>query len=132
MNRVLGIDYGDQRTGLALSDPTQTVATPFDVIHTTSLIQLLEEIELIVFDEEVETIVLGLPLSMSGEDSEQTERVRMVAEKLKMHLDLPVVLEDERLTSREIERAGVTEDTDAAAAQAILQGYLDRNIEAGL
>lgn len=126
MSRVLGIDYGDHRTGLALSDPTKVVATPFDVIHTTSLIQLIEEIELILVEEDVDTIVLGLPLSMSGVDSEQTTRVRLVADRLKRQFDLPVVLEDERLSSKEVEQAGVSEDVDAAAAQRILQGYLDR------
>ena len=95
--RYLAIDYGDKRTGLAICDSAETLATPLAV--TGERKGLLRKIADIVKNENVEAIVLGLPLSMDGSESSQTRRVLDFAEQLKQHLDIPLHLQDERLSS---------------------------------
>ncbi len=129
--RYLAIDYGDKRTGLAICDSAETLATPLAVTREQK--GLLRKIADIVKNENVEAIVLGLPLSMDGSESSQTRRVLDFAEQLKQHLDIPLHLQDERLSSfsaeRELAPGKLTRGKkrkrlDAVAAAAILEAFL--------
>lgn len=135
--RVLGIDFGERRIGLALSDPTGTLASPLPTLKRRAgkrppLAAIVE----LVKEHEVEALVLGLPLTLEGRDSEWTMEIRSVGEALSRRTDLHVYFVDERLTSVRAERAirsiGLPkkkreekERVDAAAAVLILQSWLD-------
>ena len=138
MMRVLGIDFGERRIGLALSDPTGTLASPLPTVKRragkrppmTTLADLVQS-------HGVEALVLGLPITLSGEDSDWTRAVREFGAKLSQRTGLPVYFVDERFTSVRAERAvrslGLPknkreekERVDAAAAILILQGWLDQ------
>ncbi|MCJ7676012.1 MAG: Holliday junction resolvase RuvX [Sedimentisphaerales bacterium] len=129
--RYLAIDYGDKRTGLAICDSAETLATPLAVTREQK--GLLRKIAEIVKTEDAEAIVLGLPLSMDGSESSQTRRVLEFAERLKQHLDIPVHLHDERLSSFDAEhalapgkltRGQKRKRLDAVAAAVILEAFL--------
>ncbi len=136
MNRVLAIDYGDVRVGLALSDLTHTIATPFRTLNYENINHLLDQLSEIIKDNEVEQIVVGIPYNMKGVDTKQTEKVRDFIVILKDKLGMPINLIDERLTSSEAEKymhqmdikTGFNKDSiDKIAASIILQEYLDTN-----
>lgn len=136
--RVLGIDYGDKRIGLALSDPTGTLATPLRTLtYRLGKRPPLAEIERIAREAGAERLVVGLPLDLGGDETERCARVREIGEKLSGRLAIPVDYQDERMTSvraesivrgsgrrkSQRERRGLV---DAAAAALILQLWLDR------
>jgi len=135
--RVLGIDFGLKRVGLALSDPSGTIASPLPTLkRRAGKRPPLKAIAELVIEHEVGAVVMGLPLNLAGEDSDWTRTVREVAEALSERTGLPVHLVDERFTSVRAERAirslGLPrkkreqkERIDAAAAVLILQGWLD-------
>jgi putative Holliday junction resolvase len=131
--RYLAIDYGTKRTGLAICDPTETIVSPLAVIQTQK--ELLEKIKNIIETENVEAIVLGLPLNMDDSQGPQAELVNKFAEQLKSSLNIPVHLQDERLSSfgaeeklasAEFTRAQKKERLDAVAAAEILQIFLEQ------
>jgi putative Holliday junction resolvase len=138
--RVLAIDVGDRRVGLAVSDRTRTLARPLATIVVTSAADAVERVarevsRLAAQDDGLSTIVVGLPVRLDASTTAQTSAVRAFIDALKARTDLPIVTVDERLTSREAEsRLAVTErdwrarkaKLDAAAAAVILQEYLDR------
>lgn len=139
--RFLGIDVGVRRLGLALSDASGTLASPWKVVQSDGSIQHdLETLASIVTtlkaeEDSLATIVVGLPLRLDGTPTDQTARAREIAARLESVTGLPIVLQDERLTSREAEqRLAIRmtdwrerkEKLDAAAAAIILQDYLDR------
>lgn len=135
--RALGIDFGMKRIGLAVSDPTGTVATPLETLQRRpGKRPPLAKLEDLGRRLAVEHLVMGLPLDPSGEENEWCAEVRSVGEKLARRLGVPVSFVDERLTSVRAERAvrsiGLPkrererkERVDAAAAQLILQAWLD-------
>lgn len=132
MGRVLGIDHGDVRIGLALSDPTEFLASPLCVLDSTNA--GLDQLLALIAEHGVEKIVIGLPRNMDGSYGSATEKVRHFIEKLKARTGVPVFEWDERLSTvsahnalREAglngkQRKGVV---DKVAAQIILQNYLD-------
>jgi len=131
--RYLAIDYGTKRTGLAICDATETITSPLAVLHGQK--ELLNKIAEIVDAENVEAIVLGLPLNMAGSESSQTKLVLKFAEKLKDRLSIPVHLQDERLSSFSAEKKIAPADftrgkrkkrIDAIAAAEILEAFLER------
>jgi len=131
--RVLGLDLGDVRIGVAISDPERRLAVPLGTVHTGAPADLKAIAEL-VHDNEVTLVVLGHPLLMSGEAGVRAAHAESFAEALRAVLDVPVVLEDERLSTVEAERAlreagaGGRErrrSVDRSAATVILQSYLD-------
>lgn len=136
--RILGIDFGERRIGLALSDPTGTIASPLPTLkRRRGKRPPLAAMEQLVVDHGVEALVMGLPLTPSGEESDWTRTVREVGEALSGRTGLPVHYVDERYTSVMAERAvrGIglpkgkreeKERVDAAAAILILQSWLDR------
>lgn len=137
--RVLGIDYGRKRIGLALSDPTGLLARPWKTLTLTGferqLRQLVHEIEgLRAESDGLSVVVVGLPRRLSGEDNDQTGAVRALAGRLRQLTGMDVSLQDERLSSRQAEEqlARTEKDwrkrkplLDARAASVILQDYLD-------
>lgn len=138
--RVLGIDYGARRIGLALSDATATLASPWRLVsrppsEAETLRLVIAEIERLAADADgLEAVVVGWPRTLDGRPTHQTPRVEAFARALEARLPVPIVLQDERLSSREAEsRLAVGErdwrrrkaKLDAAAAAVILQDYLD-------
>ena len=130
--RYLAIDYGRKRTGLAICDRQEIIASPLAVID--SIRQLISKIIEVVNRENVDGIVLGLPLNMDGSVGPQAQLVLKFADKLKQHLQIPVHFQDERLTTFSAEKespGGVgkkkkkQKPLDAVAAAAILQDFLD-------
>jgi putative Holliday junction resolvase len=131
--RYLAIDYGTKRTGLAICDASETIASPLTVLHGQKW--LLKKIAEIIEAENVEAIVLGLPLNMTGTESSQTKLVRKFAEKLKEHISVPIHYQDERLSSFGAEEKLAPADftrgkrkkrIDAIAAAEILEAFLEQ------
>jgi putative Holliday junction resolvase len=119
--RVLALDYGSARCGCALSDPTRTIVTPIAAVSSPGTRRGLAAIQRIVEQHEVERIVIGLPLSLQGGDSDQTRETRAFAEQLTARLGDGVAIEmhDERFTTRIAQRMegpfAASEDSRAAA-----------------
>jgi putative Holliday junction resolvase len=131
--RYLAIDYGTKRTGLAICDAAETIASPLTVLYGQK--ELLNKITKIVETENVDAIVLGLPLNMSGTESSQTKLALKFAEQLKDRLSVPVHLQDERLSSfgaeeklapAEFTSGKRKKRVDAVAAAEILESYLEQ------
>ncbi len=137
MPRILGIDYGERRIGVALSDPLGMIAQPLPTItRRRGKRAPFAELERIVADREVDALVVGLPLDEEGDESDWTAEVRAFGDKLALRTGLPVHYVDERMTSARAERAvrasGLSRTqreqkgrVDAAAAALILQAWLD-------
>jgi putative Holliday junction resolvase len=128
--RVLALDYGSARCGCALSDPTGTIVTPIDPIALPASRRGLAAIARLVAEREVERVVIGLPLSLRGQDTEQTRETREFASTLTRRLGegVPVELDDERFTTRIAARIGsVATSEDSRAAAILLEGWLERS-----
>jgi putative Holliday junction resolvase len=140
VGRIAGLDVGERRIGVAVSDATGTLARPVGVVRTSGLDgdaldrTAAELARLAAEDEGLVALVVGLPRRLDGSANEMTRRVRAFAQTLGLRTSLPVALQDERLTSLEAEsRLAVREKDwrvrkqrlDAAAAAIILQEYLD-------
>jgi putative Holliday junction resolvase len=132
--RIMGIDYGAVRVGIAISDPMQIIARPYKVINNDN--DLLDKINSIIKKENIGKIILGLPLNLAGEDTQKTIEVRDFAEKLKKSISIPVILWDERYTTVEANEAlqemgyNIHESKDVidkVAASLILRNYLENN-----
>jgi putative Holliday junction resolvase len=121
--RVLALDHGTARIGCAISDPTGTLATPLPVIEPPEARSVAD----LVAEHEVEQIVVGLPLHLSGEEGSQAALSRTFCAELAAIVDVPVETYDERLTTRMAEaskRAGAAAAADSLAAAHLLQAYL--------
>jgi putative Holliday junction resolvase len=122
--RVLALDHGTARIGAAISDPTGTLARPLPVIEPPEA-KLVAEI---VAEHEVERVVIGLPLHLSGEEGSQAALARSFGAELEAMLAVPVVTYDERLTTRMADasrRAGASAAPDSLAAAHLLETYLE-------
>jgi len=140
--RVLGVDVGRRRIGLAISDPSATLARPLETLSMSdattrrAVDQVVAAVTRLSAEEDgLDTIVVGLPVRLDGSATDETPRVAAFIDALKQRTMIPVVTGDERLTSKEAEsRLAVHErdwrkrkaDLDAAAAAIILQDYLDQ------
>jgi putative holliday junction resolvase len=123
--KILGIDYGTVRIGLAISDETHTLARELTILSPK---QFWQNIEDLVEQEGIEAIAVGLPLSMSGGQTEKSREVQEFVDQLQERITVPIELIDERLTSVIAESSpGGKTNTDSLAAQLILQTYLDKN-----
>jgi putative holliday junction resolvase len=123
--RVLALDYGSARCGVAVSDPTGTLATPIDPILKPGTKRGLKELAETVRRLEVGKVVVGLPLSLSGADSQQTRETRAFAERLQHQLQIPVELYDERFTTSLAQQAPSAEASlDSRAAAVLLDEWL--------
>jgi len=132
--RVLGLDVGQRRIGVALSDSLRLTAQPLMVLECRGTTTDLDALAALVVPHQVETIVVGLPLTMRGEHGPQAKRAASFADALRRHVSVPVELVDERLTTVQAERALLATGAsrrkrkhviDQVAAQLILQQYLD-------
>jgi putative Holliday junction resolvase len=104
MGRILCIDYGERHTGVAVSDPTRTIAQALPTIHHRDENELLEALKRLISEQEVDEIVIGLPVSQSGKPNRRSEQVRSFAGQLKKATGQPVTTFDERFsTARAIE-----------------------------
>ncbi len=134
--RVLGVDYGRRRIGLALSDETGTLASPLPTfVRSRSETQDLDALASLIERHGVTSVVVGLPLNMDGTRGEMAQEVEAFADRLRDRTSLPVDLFDERLSSDEAERVLLEADLprrrrkelrDGLAAVVILQGYLNK------
>jgi putative Holliday junction resolvase len=120
--RVLALDYGSARTGVAVSDPTGVLATPLDVVTKANTRKGIDRLATIVRETGAERVVVGLPLSLSGGDSAQTREARAFADRLAARLGegVPVELYDERFTTRLAQRSGGTGAAEDSRAAAVL------------
>lgn len=134
MGRILAIDYGVVRIGLALSDPTGFLAQSLEVMKRISDDVASERIAQMAREREVSEMVVGLPLNMNGSEGEKAKICRAFAAKLEGRTGLPVRLFDERLTTVAAQRSLIEQDVrrnkrkqvvDAIAATVLLQTYLD-------
>jgi putative Holliday junction resolvase len=133
--RILGLDIGEKRIGVALSDPEGILAVPVSAIGRKSLESDMEAVQALVLQNDAVRIVAGLPLSLDGSLGHQARRVQDFLHQLSLYVDIPVDTWDERFSTaaaaRMMTEAGVKEEkrkerVDAMAAAFILQGYLDR------
>ena len=122
--KVLALDFGRARTGVAVSDPTGTLARPLGVVERATTEDGLARIERLVAEQEAERVVVGLPLTMRGLAGEQAQETQRFVELLSARLDVPVVMFDERFTTDLAEQMPARADEDARAAAHLLSGYL--------
>jgi putative Holliday junction resolvase len=140
MTRLLALDLGERRIGVAISDPTGTLARPLTTIIRASRREDFEAIADLVSANEAERVIVGLPLSLDGTEGPQARRVRRYADRLAQAVDVPLEFWDERYSSREAAdilgqtkrgRREMRDRIDATAAAVILQSYLDAQTLAG-
>ncbi len=134
MGRILAIDYGDKRIGLALSDPLKIIASPYKTIINDNDDYSVNSIQEIIIKEDIEFVIIGLPLSMSGEDTEQTKKVKTFSDKLSSK-NVKIIFIDERWSSKAAKRSIIDQGIktghnksliDKTAAALFLQQYLDQ------
>lgn len=135
MGRIMGIDYGSKRTGLAVTDPLKMIAQPLEMVYTVDLKMYLDSY---LCDEEVELFVVGMPTNLDGQNTDATEPVKQfIAALIKTYPNIPVEIIDERLSSREAElsifMSGAKKSKrankgliDMVSAAIILQTYIQK------
>ena len=133
--RYLAIDHGQKRTGLAISDASETLVSPHAVIETANQQELVRQILQVIDAEKIETVVIGLPFNMDGTEGPRAKKVRQFSSFLETQTDCPVLLHDERLSSFEAECLSVDLELtrkkkkkrlDAIAAAAILRSFIEQ------
>jgi len=131
--RYLAIDYGTKRTGLAICDSAETISSPLKTIHGQK--ELIKKIAEVIEAENVEAVVLGLPLNMTGSESAQTRLVLEFGKQLEGFLRVPVLLQDERLSTfgaeeklapANLTKGKMRQRLDAVAAAEILEAFLEQ------
>ena len=136
MKRILGLDHGDRRIGLALSDPLQIIAKPFETIDLKFAKNIFDLLNSIIKEKDVEKIIVGYPITLKNKFSIQTKKVLKFVELLKKNVQIEVKLYDERLTSQIAQKSLIMQgvktghnkdDVDKTAAAVFLQNYLDEN-----
>jgi len=118
--KVLALDFGAARTGVAVSDPTGTVARPLGVVERAASDAGLDRLVALIREEEPERVVVGMPLTLRGERGEQARATDAFVDSLRERLDVPIETFDERFTSV------LADGDDAKAAAHLLSGYLAR------
>ncbi len=133
--KILGVDFGDKRTGLALSDPSRMIAGGIGCVSPGGIEKTADAVAQAAAENSVSAVVVGLPVNMDGTEGSRAERCRKFAGLLEKRLDIPVVMYDERMTTmtaarylnetntRGNKRKGII---DTLSAQIILQNFLDR------
>ena len=124
--RVLALDFGAARTGVAVSDATGTLARPVCVVERASSDAGLDRVVALVAEHGAEVVVVGLPLTLRGERGEQARVTEAFVDTLRARLDVPVEMEDERFTTALAQQTGGRAPEDALAAAHLLQGWLER------
>ena len=135
MTRILGIDFGTVRIGLALSDPTGTLASPLPHLEKKTISQINAALTELVETHEISRVVVGLPRNMDGSYGPAAEKVRDFISKIQGSIGIPIETQDERLTtvqaSKQLSQIGLNQKElrkkiDSSSASLILQQYLDR------
>jgi putative Holliday junction resolvase len=135
VSRILGLDVGTKTIGIALSDLGRSIATPMETVARTRFTQDAARLVRIVAEQRVGGLVIGLPINMDGSSGPRAQSTRQFARNLSVHIDLPMLLWDERLSTAAVTRTLLEADTsrarrkalvDKLAAAYILQGALDR------
>jgi putative Holliday junction resolvase len=122
--KVLALDYGRARTGVAVSDPTGTIARPVGVVEQAGSDQGLARLMQLIGEHEVECVIVGMPLTLRGERGEQARETEAFIETLAGATDVPVVAFDERFTTDLAEQTPAAAAEDARAAAHLLSSYL--------
>ena len=128
--RVLALDYGSARTGVAVSDTSGMIARPVCVVRKAATDAGLAEVARLVAEHGAELIVVGLPLTLRGEHGKQAAETERFVTALRSVVDVPVETADERFTTALAQRFGGSAPEDAVAAAHLLQGWLDREARA--
>ncbi|MBI5970780.1 MAG: Holliday junction resolvase RuvX [Deltaproteobacteria bacterium] len=133
--RIMGLDYGKKRIGVALSDEARIIAQPFTLLTRVSAVKDIEEIKRLIVENHVERVVIGHPVNMDGTLGKSALEVEAFAERLKTSASVPIELWDERLSTvavtrilidADVSRVKRKENVDKLSACYMLQGYLDR------
>jgi putative Holliday junction resolvase len=133
--RLIGLDVGTKTIGMALSDVTRSIATPYDTIRRTKFTEDAKLLSQAIEANQVGAVVIGLPINLDGSEGPRAQSTRAFARNLAKHVDLPLVFWDERLSTAAVERRLIEADAsrkrraeviDRMAAAYILQGALDR------
>ena len=133
--RIIALDWGERRVGVAISDGLGITAQPVEVIDNGDYSTRINRIRELIKEREVKEIVIGMPFTLKGEIGCQAKKVESLSEKLKTEFQIPVHLQDERFSTKEVERQLISFDLsrgkrkkvrDKLAAQMILQTFLDR------
>jgi putative Holliday junction resolvase len=125
VSRVLALDHGSARCGCAVSDPSGTLATPLEAIERPDSPAGLEAVARLVRETGAARIVVGLPVTLRGDEGAQAAAARAFAGRVSKAAGVPVELHDERLTTRQAERAGGDADEDSRAAAHLLESWLE-------
>jgi putative Holliday junction resolvase len=123
--KVMALDFGSARTGVAVSDPTGIVARPLSVVERAAGEAGLAELVRLVHEEEVEEVVVGHPLTLRGDRGEQAQATERFAAALRAAIDVPVILFDERFTTDLAQQMSSATSEDARAAAHLLTTYLE-------
>jgi len=135
VNRILGIDFGTRRIGLALSDPTGALATPLPFLENTGWPEVTANLRQLVEKHGIQTVVIGIPRNMDGTYGPAAQKVREFIAQIQPHLSAKILCQDERLTtvqaSRDLSQMGLNQrelrkKVDSSSAALILQQFLDR------
>ena len=139
--RYLGLDLGSKTLGLSISDKTGLIASDYKVLRYTDINMLIKDLLLVIKEERVEGLVLGYPLNLNGTISDRCKLTLEFKEMLEPMINIPIYLQDERLTTVEANRILISNGTrrdkrkkvvDKIAAVLILQTFLDKNREVSL
>ena len=122
--KVMALDFGSARTGVAVSDPTGVIARPLCVVERAGSQDGLQELERLVQEERPEQVIVGHPLTLRGERGEQARATEQFAAALRARLEVPVILFDERFTTDLAEQSPSSAPEDARAAAHLLSSYL--------
>ena len=134
MEKIIGIDYGERRIGISISDSLNIIASPLLVIDRKKNIDYFDKIQKILCEYNIRLVVVGLPITMKGKQSIQTEKTNIFISELSKKIDIPIKTIDERLTSFEAEKILIQKgiktgynksEIDQVSAMIILQEYLD-------
>jgi putative holliday junction resolvase len=125
--RVLALDYGSARCGCAVSDPTGTLATPIEAVERPDTRRGMNRLAGLVREHGIKQVVVGLPVGLSGADTQQTMAARDFAQRLGERVPVPVDLYDERFTTSIAAARGGSGSEDSRAAAVLLEDYLARN-----
>jgi len=133
LKRLLAIDYGERRIGIALSDPVQIIAFPYIIIDTKKTPLFFSKIAEIVNEQDIEKVIIGIPLDINGKETEKSIQIRNFAKELKQYIDLPIIFWDESYTTQEatkilhLKKKSLKKNKyrlDMIAASLILKDYL--------
>ena len=134
MNRILALDYGGKKIGVAISDPMRIIAKPITVINNLGFKNILVELNNLIVEYGISELLIGLPITLKNKKSIQTYKVLEFIDMLKKNIDLPIHSYDERLTSQMAKRSLIMQgvktghnktEIDKTAAAIFLQNYLD-------